>query len=232
MSKSIFNIIGRPPGAELRGYIPNVHFDDFNTGVTENGAKFAATADLGDWLVSSDAGGSNPTIQDDVTTGAVRFNSDGDAGDRMSIQLNGLSFAIAVADRFEFQTRLSFDNTTLDAVVGMSIATVDPHASAPADAAYFRLDGDGAWDAVTTSSSVSTTTTGIGTLVAATDTSLAIVYNPDSVSIEFYIDGALVATHSTNLPTATPMSPVVCVESNGAEEPCELDLIFIDTDMS
>jgi hypothetical protein len=77
-------------------------------------------------------------------------------------------------------------------------------AAAATDGAFFRythsLNG-GKWQAVTASNSAETITdTGI-TAVAGTDRIFEVVVNAAGNSVSFYVDGSLVATNTTNIPT-------------------------------
>jgi len=67
---------------------------------------------------------------------------------------------------------------------------------------YFRAIGTGNWFAITRMSDVETAT---NTGIAQTTTfkQFKIVSNVDGTSIDFYIDGVLKATHTTNIPTVS-----------------------------
>ena len=69
----------------------------------------------------------------------------------------------------------------------------------PTDGIYFRTIADGNWEAVTRSSGVETATPTSVTPTAGSWRTLKIVSTGSSIA--FYINGALVATHTMNIPT-------------------------------
>lgn len=230
MPSFVSNIIGRPEGAPIADYTTPYYFDHFTEGVTEDGAKFSTTADKGVWLVSADtftSHGNNPTVQDSVD-GIIKFATDDDAGDHVSIQMNGTPWQIAADKMFEWQVKLKTTTITANLFVGLSVAATDPYASVPANCVYFRNDADGNLDIVTRSSSTSTTSTAVGTVAADTYTTLGFIYSPSAGAVKFYQDGALVGTHVTNIPTGTAMSPIINADaSTTVSEAVYLDLIAI-----
>jgi hypothetical protein len=218
------------PGEPL--ILPVVYFDDFLTGVTEDGHKFSTTADKGDWLVSADAGGANPTVQDDADGGTIKFNCDGDAGDRMCVQLNGEPFYLQNKRRCRFKTRVKITNTTGDAFIGLSVNTTDPIASAPSDFIVFSLTADSDLEIQVDTGSAGTSPTDSGTdIEAATWMDLTFDYHGNG-AVTFYKDGAKIGKLATNVPVDKYVSPVLCVESNGAEEFIEVDYVMVANDRS
>jgi len=223
-------MIGRPAGAPVVDYTAPYLFDHFTDGVTEDGAKFSTTADKGVWLVSADtftSHGNNPTVQDAVD-GIIKFATDDDAGDHVSIQMNGTPWQITASKMFEWQVRLKTTTITANLFVGMSVAATDPYASVPANCVYFRNDADGNLDIVTRSSSSSTTTTAVGTIVADTYTTLGFIYSPAAQAVTFYQDGTPIGVHTTTIPTGTAMSPIINADaSTTVSEAVFVDLILI-----
>lgn len=219
------------PGKALS--MPVVYFNDFLTGVTEDGETFSTTADKGEFLVSADtldAATQNPFVQDDQDGGVVKTTTDATSGERISSQLNGENFYMTRGRQLYFEARLKFTNTTQDAVFGISVNTTDPHASAPSDYVLFGLTGDADIQyGVATGSSDSGAYSGTDStadLVADTWTTFAFWYDGTD-SVRFYVDGSEVGLKSTNLPLDKYMSPVLCVESNGAAEALFIDYILV-----
>jgi len=80
--------------------------------------------------------------------------------------------------------------------------------------AYTDAAGTGAaWDCVTTSNSLETRTTVGSNVVANQWYVLEISVNAAGTSVEFFIDGVLVATHTSNIPTlvARATGPAVSI---------------------
>ena len=96
-------------------------------------------------------------------------------------------------------------NCTYQANIGF----LDAHITAPAHGCFFRYThsvNGGKWQAVTRASNVETAT---DTLVTADNTlnhTFYVEVNAAGTSVSFFIDGTLVATHTTNIPlTSTPL---------------------------
>ena len=219
------------PGKAMNG--PVTFFDDFLTGVTENGAKFATTADLGDWLVTADvftSHGANPTVQDDADGGWVRFASDDDAGDQVTMRANGESFLLAIGRRTVYETRLRFVSTTQDALWGISVNTTDPLGTRPSDYIGFELDGTA--DLEFTADTGSAATAQVDTtanVVAGTFATFSFIWDGID-TIRVYFNGAKVYQTKTTIPVGTFMSPFFTVQSAGAEPAMTIDYVLIVND--
>lgn len=73
------------------------------------------------------------------------------------------------------------------------------------DGAYFRFNGDGVntfYECVTSNNSSRTSTTTTVSVVANQIQGFKIIINNTGTSCDFYIDGSLVATHTTNIPSS------------------------------
>ena len=98
--------------------------------------------------------------------------------------------------------------------------------SAHTNAIYFELDASGGvsatnWVAQTTSASSATSTdTGVAWANAVYH-KFEIWYTP--AAVKFYINGALVATHTTNIPTTSDMQPCWSMQRVAANRNCVLD---------
>lgn len=84
------------------------------------------------------------------------------------------------------------------------IGIADTH-TIPADGVYFWYDRgtDGANWQVITKAAGATTKTDTGIAVTTDFANLRFVINTAGTSVAFYIDGSLVATHTTNIPTGS-----------------------------
>lgn len=86
-------------------------------------------------------------------------------------------------------------------LVGMTIADVAP-AAAVTDGIYFvKADATAVLSAVTQASSSATTTVTSSSVVA--DTNIEVGFIATSTSVGFYVNGALVATHTATIPATT-----------------------------
>jgi hypothetical protein len=117
-------------------------------------------------------------------------------------------------------------STAVQYVFGISTT---PSATNPTDGAFFRRDtafGDTNWLAITRSNNAETqTNTGV-----AFDTTafhkFRIVITP-GVRVEFYIDGTLVATHTTNIPRSTVggIVGITVTTREGVAKQIQVDLV-------
>jgi hypothetical protein len=97
--------------------------------------------------------------------------------------------------------------------VGMGLADMDVGAPIPVQAAlggaYFRYThgtNSGKWQAVTASAGPGNTTATDTGITADTNWHRYTIRVAQSGSVTFYIDGVLVATNSTNVPTTAPVN--------------------------
>ena len=82
----------------------------------------------------------------------------------------------------------------------------DSLTATPGEGAYFRYSDDvngGDWECVTVSASTETLTDSNVAVTAGTFNKLRIEVNGAGTEAKFYIDGTLVATHTTNMPGST-----------------------------
>lgn len=233
---------GFGPGGTLNGPAI-VYFDDFLTGYTvdaaagdDEGYKFAATADKADWFISHDtldAATQLPIVQDDQDGGVIKFTTDATSGERISAQLNGENFRLVQGREMRFAMRCKFTNTTQDGFFGVSVNTTDPHASRPAGFVAFTLTGDADIEYATGNASTATASADSGAdIVADTWTVLSWHYKYRSSGsgytdkVTFYKDGIKIVDTILTIPTGIYMSPVFCLESNGAAESMFIDWIY------
>lgn len=225
----------RKPGSSMQ--MPVVYFNDFvaaYTGVdaalaneSDPTGVFSAVADRGEWLISADPAGAEPAPQDDADGGWVKFNCDGDAGDRMSLQLNGEPFYVTKGRKCFLETRVQLDGVTSDFLVGLSVATTDPIETAPSDYIAMGQIADADFVTVADTGSAGTSLADSGSdLTAATWHVMAFEYHGDG-TVTFYLDGSKVARTTTTVPDGVYMSPFICAQSNGAELAVTWDYILV-----
>ena len=193
-------------------------FDHFIEGVLYDGNKFSTTAARGTWLCTQDATSVGPQILSTGNNlGELTLATDGDSGDHNQIQHNGYNWQMnAGVGKLIFETKIKISATTAKVLVGLGVSATDAFTTLPTGGVFFTIykNSAGVADFYTRASSTSTTTTGVKTFVADTYAVLRFEYDGKS-AVNAYVDGSLVATHTTNLPTATSLSPIICVEDAG-----------------
>lgn len=188
---------------------------------------FSETADRGEWLVTQDAGGTLPVVQDDADGGWIAFTSDGDMDDQMTVQLNGESFLLARGRRLMYETRLRFDLMTENALWGMSVNTTDPLTTAPSDYIAFNIMADGDLLFVSDAASAGTTATDTGVnLTAATFATFAFVWDGID-TIRAYVNGVKVYSTTTTIPVGAYLSPFYTVQAVANALTATVDWIYI-----
>lgn len=190
-------------------------------------------ADGGAWLVSYDAlvdaAAQLPLIQDDADGGWIACTTDATSGERISMQLNGESFAVALGRVTCFEWKGKVSATTADAFIGLSVATTDPHASAPSDAIAFKLSGDADIEVLARiGSSGSGVDCGVD-IVADTMTTLGFRWDGKD-TVQFFVNGVLAYTSSYAVTSTLYFSPVICIESNGAALTLTSDYAYVEVE--
>lgn len=135
--------------------------------------------------------------------------------DGFTMQLVGTAFRPITSRDLSFGIALQSDEQTQsDFLVGLTVVSTDPLAGVT-DGVYFRkIDGATAIQAVTEKDSVETVAATAGVFAANTTTILEFYSTGGSIS--FYINGAEVATHTTNIPDDETLSPVIQFLSGSA----------------
>jgi len=155
-----------------------------------------------DWAVTEIGAGGTEAMQDGAG-GQLLITTDALDNDGVQIQKIGESFIPAAAKPIWFECRFQLvtaaKHVQSDLLVGLAITdtTVIP---ARTDGIYFsKADESAAVGAVTEKASTATTTASVLTLAAATWYKLGF-FCDGVTTCYFYVDGALVATHTTNIP--------------------------------
>lgn len=95
----------------------------------------------------------------------------------------------------------------------------------PSDGIYFSFSGTGNWLAVTRQADTETSTD-TGVAQSTSFKTFEILTNSDATSITFYIDGALEATHSTNIPTAAVYFGINVVTADSTARGLDCDYFY------
>ena len=163
------------------------------------------------WTINNSGTGSNATIvttHSDVTERAlgVMQQTTGSTTTGRSVVTSGLtSLATQIASmRFNFRCALNSYGTVPDQYE-FTFGGIDNTAAGTlhTDGVYFRFTGNGVntiWDCVTSAAGVHTITS--SGVVATLDQFqlFEIFVNEAATSVQFFINGVLVATHTTNIP--------------------------------
>lgn len=191
-----------------------VYYDDFIVS-----PLIAADAPLGWTVTLVEAGASESTItKPDGSGGTLLLTTDTADDDGINMQLAGESFGFASGQVTYFGIRLQASTDSLiDVLAGLAITDTTLIASSPTDGIWFdKLAGATSWTFRVRKAGVETATASVGTLVAATWTTLEFYYD-GSTTLTAYIDGTSVATPVlTNLPTTELLTPSVCVRAGSA----------------
>lgn len=177
-----------------------------------NGQLSAANAPLG-WTIT--LVGLSTLTKADSTGGALLLTTAGAENDGVSMQLAGEAYKIPATGTnplLYFGCRLeSNDVVQSDLLIGMCI-TDTTLLGGMSDGMYFRkVDESAVVEAVTEKNTTETATAAVKTLVVNVRTTFEIVYEYAMLvpRVYFFVDGALVATHTTNLPDDEELTPSV-----------------------
>lgn len=189
----------------LDAFGPDVvkYVDDFT-----NSGLSAADAPLGWSVTLVEAGASESTITcPDEVGGALLLTTDANEDDGINMQLDGESFELTSGQTaVYFGARLKASEATQsDFLVGLCI-TDTTLLGGMTDGVYFeKLDGGTGISFVTEKDSTETQTDSLATFAA--DTYIELEWYWDGTSVYAYIDGELVATHTTNIVDDEAITP-------------------------
>lgn len=169
--------------------VAHAYFNDFTT--------YAS----GDWTATVvEAGaGSGAIALADAVGGVLTLTNDDADDDSYNFQKKGENYKLASGKKLAFEARVKFsDATQSDLVVGLCITDTTLIAGMT-DGVYFaKADGSAAVKFTTEKDSTETNTAAVHTLVADTWTRFGFTW--DGVdTVKGYVDGVLVATHTTNV---------------------------------
>lgn len=129
--------------------------------------------------------------------------------DGQNIQLTGESYLPAASKPLYFGVKLQVDDATeTDFIFGLCITDTTLLGGMTYGIYFRKVDGSLSVATVSESNSVEEENLAMGTMADATNITLEFVMESNT-SIKFYIDGVLVATHTTTIPTAEELTPSV-----------------------
>ena len=165
------------------------------------------------WNLAANAGGTATLFTgDDKHPGAIYLTPNDSAGNYASMYANNAAFTLlnGVEDYREEWWIQNHGGAVADADLRFGLVS-NVTFGVVVSGIYFQLDnsvsGDSNFYAYTTAASTSTSTdTGVAFSAGAWN-NFRVHYTPESV--KFYINGSLVATHTSNIPTGQDMTPVI-----------------------
>jgi hypothetical protein len=210
-----------PQLAALDPAVAHVFFDDFY--------------DLLDgttvWIYT-EVGAGGAISQPDGAGGICRLTSDALDNDSVQIQKIGEAFKLATGKPLWFEARVKLvtaaKHVQSDILVGLAITdtTLLPIGSLPTDGVYFRKDdATDLFGAITNKNSTETATAAVLAFVAATFYKFGIFFD-GAGTVYFYVDGVLVATHTTNIPDDEELTPSIAY-MNGEAGACAIDIDYV-----
>jgi hypothetical protein len=145
-----------------------------------------------------------------TTAGGVwKILTNDSENDGQNIQLTGESYLPASGKPLYFEITLQIDDATeSDFIAGLCITDTTLLGGMTYGIYYRKVDGSLSVAAVSESNSVEEESLAVGTMADATNITLGF-WMESNTSIKFYVDGVLVATHSTTIPTAEELTPSV-----------------------
>lgn len=197
--------------------------------LTAVGGKFSTLADAGEWLATvtqAGAGNASITIADDDPGGWLTILNDAADNDMVEAQLNGESFKAQAGKKIIFETEIKItDVSETDFLIGLGITDTTPLAGWSDYFCFHCADSSGniscatgknaTGGAVGSETSGSTTTDTGKDLADATAVKLRIEITGVS-KVQYFVDGVLCATHTTNICDDEVLTPTFSVRNDGA----------------
>lgn len=157
-----------------------------------------------------EAGAGETTLaRTDGVGGLLLITTDAAEDDGANLQVTNEAFKLTTSQRLVyFGARLKLSEATQsDILVGLCI-TDTTLLGGMTDGVYFeKLDGGATWSCTTEKNSTETQTDSIATLVA--DTYVILEFMFEGAKVNFYVDGVLKATHTTNIVDDEELTPSI-----------------------
>jgi hypothetical protein len=157
-------------------------------------------------VVEAGAGGDSTAV---VANGKLLITTDNAENDGVNLQAKGEAFKLLAARPLYFGCKLQInDADQTDIIIGLCITDTTLLGGMTYGIYFESVDGSAGISCVTEDNTAETQADSMGTLLDGADVTLE-YYAPDATTVYFYIDGALVATHITNLPTTQTLTPSI-----------------------
>ena len=172
-------------------------------------------------------GDSTMKLKSDAQGGWLRIEAAGNENDGAQMVLKGESFKLTSGDKLYFNTRILMDEVTQsDMLIGLVIGGNTTLLGGMTDGIYFRtVDGSAAMTFVTEKDSTETSTAA-ATLVAATTYYLSFVCDGAS-TVDAYVNGTKVASHTTNLPDDEALTVGIAYLNGAAQASKGLEVDYV-----
>jgi hypothetical protein len=177
--------------------------DDFTGAAVTAGSYGFTVSNVGTGASSGIVtAGQDPTLK---AIGVAQMNT-GTANSGRSTMSTGLSALNTGYSTFDARSRLWLQSAgTVVDPFEFTFGFIDNNAATQnhTDGAYFRFLANGVnvnWEIVTAAGGVLTTTTTSAPVLVNNPQIFQVIINEDATLAQFYIDGALVGSHSTNIP--------------------------------
>lgn len=207
-----------PVGALTPDFVE--YFNDFiNTG------DYAAT----NWTITTTedgAGSATEALGSDALNGTLVITNDNGGSDSDSLQQNEETWKLTSGKKMWFDCRFAMGDADSSTVfVGLAVTDTTPLDTT--DRIGFQVDGDASIDCLSEKDSTQTTTDSAVDAADATFNRCGFYWDGSS-SVYFFVDGALVATHSANIPDDENLSITMHI-ANGttAAETLTIDYIRV-----
>lgn len=207
------------PVAQDPDYV--VYFNDFLST-----ADYAAT----DWTITTTedgAGSATEAIATDELGGALLITNDDADDDADSLQMNEEVWKLSSGKRLWYKTRMKLsDATQSDLFVGLCITDTTPLVATDR-IGFEKNDGDALLDALCELNSTETNTASVAT--AADDTYVELGFYWDGKNkVEYFVNDALVATHTSNIPSDENLAVTIhLVNGEAAAKTATVDYIYV-----
>lgn len=207
-------VLNREVNDHPRGWFSNLPISG-NTDITQyfNDFLFAGSYAAADWVVTETQAGATQGIAADVLGGALALVNSAADNDVNQLQSAEEWVKLSSGKRAWFEIRLKCSEATeTDWYVGF--ATTDTTIIAgTTDSCGFRKD-DGATNIYgLTETSTTETATSLGAAAADTFVTLGFVWDGKN-AVRFYLNRALKATHTTNVPSSNQLALTI-MQQNG-----------------
>lgn len=169
----------------------------------------------GDWVVTETQAGATQAIAADVVNGALLLTNS--AADDDVNQLQGAEewLKLSSGKKLWFEAKIqTSDATQSDLFIGLATTDTSIVAGTTDSCGFRKTDGDPALIAVTEDNTTETTTT-LADMADATWVTLGFYWDGAS-SVSFYVDRALVATHTSNIEQTNALALTLTLQNGEA----------------
>jgi len=192
-----------------------------------NDFLFAQNYSASDWVVTNTQAGATEAIAADEVGGALLLTNDAGDDDVQQLQSAEMWFKMTAGKRgwFECKFKVS-DATQSDFFVGFASTDTSIIAGTTDAVGFRKLDGSTTVSSLTEDNTSETTNTAY---TAADDTYKTVGFYWDGVGkVEFFVDRAKVATHTTNIEQTNKLALTFCLQNGEAvAKTMTIDYVYV-----